>query len=141
MPLSLASMALIRVGSFRPQAASGRIVPSAECGHHFMREILEAARLPMRRERNGLAVTVLVALVALSGCAPRPAGTVPPAAAAAVADSGEAARAERAVTLSSGATLKMAVDWTVSESKDGLTLEDPEKQLRTSRAFASSAMA
>ena len=38
--------------------------------------------------------------------------------------------AERNLTLPSGATLKVATDWTVTEAKDGLTLEDPEKQLK-----------
>lgn len=49
----------------------------------------------------------------------------PPAAAPA-----EAPPAERKLTLPSGATLKVATDWTVTQSKDGLTLEDPEKQLK-----------
>ncbi len=38
--------------------------------------------------------------------------------------------AERNLTLPSGATLKVATEWTVTQSKDGLTLEDPEKQLK-----------
>ena len=38
--------------------------------------------------------------------------------------------AERSLTLTSGATLKVSTDWAVTEVKDGLTLEDPEKQLK-----------
>jgi CubicO group peptidase (beta-lactamase class C family) len=38
--------------------------------------------------------------------------------------------AERSLTLASGATLKIAADWTVTEVKDGLILEGPEKQLK-----------
>jgi len=49
----------------------------------------------------------------------------PPAAAPA-----EAPPAERKLSLPSGATLKVATDWMVTQSKDGLTLEDPEKQLK-----------
>ena len=37
---------------------------------------------------------------------------------------------DRTVTLPSGATLKIAADWTVTASTDGLILEDPEKQLK-----------
>jgi len=36
---------------------------------------------------------------------------------------------DRTVPLPSGATLKVAADWTVTASADGLILEDPEKQL------------
>lgn len=39
----------------------------------------------------------------------------------------QAPPAERSLTLPSDATLKVATDWTVTEVKDGLTLEDPEK--------------
>jgi CubicO group peptidase (beta-lactamase class C family) len=42
----------------------------------------------------------------------------------------QAPPAERSLTLPSDATLKVATDWTVTEVKDGLTLEDPEKQLK-----------
>ena len=38
--------------------------------------------------------------------------------------------AERSLTLPSGATLKVATDWTVTEVTDGLTLQDPEKRLK-----------
>src|SRR5712692_8963493 len=71
----------------------------------------------MLHERTGLKVAILLALVALSGRALRP------------ARASEAA-AERKLTLPSGATLKVAGEWGVTESKDGLTLEDPEKQLK-----------
>ena len=37
---------------------------------------------------------------------------------------------DRVVTLPSGATLKVPVDWTVTAAPDGLVLRDPEKQLR-----------
>jgi CubicO group peptidase (beta-lactamase class C family) len=72
----------------------------------------------MRGERKGRRVAFLLALVALSGGALR-----------AVRSSTEAP-AERNLTLPSGATLKVAGDWKVTESKDGLTLEDPEQQLK-----------
>jgi CubicO group peptidase (beta-lactamase class C family) len=62
---------------------------------------------------NGCAVALVVALIALPG-----------------AVHVEALPAERNLTLPSGATLKVATEWTVTESKDGLTLEDPEKQLK-----------
>ena len=42
----------------------------------------------------------------------------------------ETPSSERSLALPSGATLKLASDWTVTESKDGMTLEDPEKQLK-----------
>ncbi len=67
----------------------------------------------MPRKRNGRTITILVALLALSGGV-----------------HAQVASAERSLTLPSGATLKVPTDWTVTESKDGLTLEDPEKQLK-----------
>ena len=89
----------------------------------------------MLREQNGRTVALLFALVALSIGAQRRVGVMasqtaaaevaPPAAAPA-----ETPPAERHLTLPSGATLKVATDWTVTKSKDGLTLEDPEKQLK-----------
>jgi len=38
--------------------------------------------------------------------------------------------ADRTVQLPSGATLKVAADWTVTASPDGLTLEDPERRVK-----------
>src|SRR6266545_2516677 len=78
-------------------------------------------------------VAILLALVALSGCAAPPSGTMTPQTgapqvAAPAAASAEAAL-DRTVPLPSGATLKVAADWTVTASTDGLILEDPEKQL------------
>jgi len=67
----------------------------------------------MPRKRNGRIIALLVALLALSGSV-----------------HAQTAPAERSLTLPSGATLKVPTDWTVTESKDGLTLEDPEKQLK-----------
>ena len=62
---------------------------------------------------------LLLAVLALAGCAgPSPGVVAPPAA------------ADRVVALPSGATLKVAADWTVTTAPDGLILEDPEKQLR-----------
>src|SRR5205085_4903422 len=62
-------------------------------------------------------VVMLVVLAILSGCTPRPAGAPAPG------------PADRTVTLTSGATVKTPADWTVTTVRDGLTLEDPEKQL------------
>jgi CubicO group peptidase (beta-lactamase class C family) len=62
---------------------------------------------------------LLLAVLALAGCAgPSPGVVAPPTA------------ADRVVALPSGATLKVAADWTVTAAPDGLILEDPEKQLR-----------
>lgn len=66
-------------------------------------------------------------LAALSACA-APSGPSSTSAVAAV--SAEASRADRTVTLSSGATVKVAVDWTVTAAPDGVVLVDPEKRLR-----------
>jgi CubicO group peptidase (beta-lactamase class C family) len=89
----------------------------------------------MLRKQNGCVVALLLALVALSdgvqhcvsAMAPQTAASevAPPAAAPA-----EAPPPERNLTLPSGATLKVATDWMVTESKAGLTLQDPEKQLK-----------
>src|SRR6266540_1780675 len=73
-------------------------------------------------------VAILLALVALSGCAAPPSGTMTPQTgapqvAAPAAASAEAAL-DRTVPLPSGATLKVAADWTVTASTDGLILED-----------------
>ena len=89
----------------------------------------------MLRKQNGRTVALLFALVAFSAFAHRRIGATAPTTTAAAAPSRAAAPAqaepaERNVTLPSGATLKVATDWTVTESKDGLTLEDPEKQLK-----------
>ena len=67
----------------------------------------------MPRKRNGRTIALLVALVALSGGV-----------------HAQAPPAERSLTLPSCATLKVATDWTVTESKDGLTLGDPENELK-----------
>src|SRR5437870_952324 len=78
-------------------------------------------------------VAMLLALAALSGCAAPAPGTMAPQTAApevAAPASAEGARVDRTVTLPSGATLKVAADWTVTTSTDGLILEDPEKQLK-----------
>lgn len=88
----------------------------------------------MIRKYNRRTVALLFALVALlSGVQHRSgalasqtaASEAPPAAAPT-----EALSAEHNFTLPSGATLKVATAWTVTESKDGLTLVDPEKQLK-----------
>jgi CubicO group peptidase (beta-lactamase class C family) len=61
----------------------------------------------------------LLAVFVLAGCvAPSPGVVAPPS------------TADRTVSLPSGATLKVAVDWTVTAAPDGLVLEDPEKQLK-----------
>jgi len=62
---------------------------------------------------------LLLAVVVLAGCAASSSGVV---------DSPVVA--DRTVTLPSGATLKVAADWTVTAAPDGLVLEDPEKQLK-----------
>jgi CubicO group peptidase (beta-lactamase class C family) len=86
------------------------------------------ARNLVPRCQNAFAVALILAFAPSSGCAARSAGTTaPPAAAAEVA---EAPRADRAVTLPSGATLKVAADWMVTALADGVTLEDPERQLK-----------
>jgi CubicO group peptidase (beta-lactamase class C family) len=79
--------------------------------------------------RNGRAA-ILLALVALSGCVADTGTTKTTLAVAASSASAEVPPAERNVTLPSGATLKVAADWMVTDTKDGLTLEDPEKQLK-----------
>ena len=71
---------------------------------------------------NALAFAMLLVLTMVAGCTPRSAGTLAREPAAPEA-------ADRVVTLPSGATLKVAADWTVTAVKDGLNLEDPEKQL------------
>ena len=65
------------------------------------------------RKRNSGTIALLVALVGLSGGV-----------------HAQAPSAERSLTLPSCATLKVATDWTVTESKDGLTLGDPENELK-----------
>jgi CubicO group peptidase (beta-lactamase class C family) len=62
---------------------------------------------------NGCTVTFFVTLIVLSGGVHV-----------------QASRAERNLVLPSGATMTVATEWTVTERKDGLTLEDPEKQLK-----------
>jgi len=67
----------------------------------------------MLSKRNGCAIALLAGLIALAGSV-----------------HAQAPPAERSLTLSSGATLTVATDWTVTELKEGFTLEDPEKQLK-----------
>jgi CubicO group peptidase (beta-lactamase class C family) len=67
----------------------------------------------MAFRRNGCTVAFFVALIVLSEGVH---AQDPPAG--------------RSLTLPSGATLKVATEWSVTELKDGLTLEDPEKQLK-----------
>ncbi len=69
----------------------------------------------MDHNRTARAIALLLALVATSSGA------------YAVA---EEAPAERGLTLPSGATLKVAADWIVTELADGLRLEDPERELK-----------
>ena len=69
----------------------------------------------MTRNRCRHAIAFLVTLAALSGS---------------VLALAEAPSADRSLTLPSGATLKVATDWTVTELKDGLTLRDPEDELK-----------
>ena len=85
---------------------------------------------------------MLLALAALSGCAAPALGTMASQMAASEVAAHDAVSAEatldRTVTPPSGATLKVAADWTVTASTDGLILEDPEKQVsgvRESQAF------
>jgi CubicO group peptidase (beta-lactamase class C family) len=75
-----------------------------------------------RAARAGLMAGVLLA--ALAGCAAAPSAPAAPAA------SPEAPRADRLVTLPSGATVTVSMDWTVSAAPDGVVLMDPEKRLR-----------
>ena len=72
-----------------------------------------------------LAVAMLFVVGTMFGCAPRPAATL-----ASEPASPEGQPADRQVTLPSGATLKVPADWTVTPAEDGLTLEDPEKELK-----------
>ena len=86
----------------------------------------------MRHRQRNLTVAMLLVLAALPGCtAPSP-GTAASQVAAPAAASAEATR-DRTVRLPSGATLKVAADWTVTASTDGVILEDPEKQLKIER--------
>ena len=62
---------------------------------------------------------LLLAVLALAGCAAPSPGAVDPS-----------PSPDRLVALPSGATLKIASDWTVTAAPDGLVLADPEKQLR-----------
>src|SRR3989442_7428752 len=71
---------------------------------------------------------ILLALAAaLWGCATPPPGALAPQTAASEV---AGAAADRAVTLPSGANLKVAADWAVTAAPDGLVLEDPDKQLK-----------
>jgi CubicO group peptidase (beta-lactamase class C family) len=72
----------------------------------------------MLRKQPGRRLGLLLALVGWSQIAASPNA------------SAQAPPAERKVTLPSGATFKVASDWRVTELKDGLVLEDPEKQLK-----------
>lgn len=71
------------------------------------------------------AVTLILALGAASGCASPRAATM-----VAESSSAEGQPPDRHVTLPSGATLKVPADWAVTAIDDGVTLQDPEKQLR-----------
>jgi CubicO group peptidase (beta-lactamase class C family) len=88
----------------------------------------------MLRKQHGRSVALLFALVALlggvQGCADALAPQTADPEVAPSATPADAPAAERNLTLPSGATLKVAADWMVTESKDGLTLEDPEKQFK-----------
>jgi hypothetical protein len=88
----------------------------------------------MLRKQHGRTVALLFALVALlggvQGCADALAPQTADPEVAPSATPADAPAAERNLTLPSGATLKVAADWMVTESKDGLTLEDPEKQFK-----------
>jgi len=64
-------------------------------------------------KRNGCAIALLFGLVAAAGSV-----------------HAQAPAAERELTLLSGATLKVATEWTVTEVKDGFTLEGPDKQMK-----------
>jgi CubicO group peptidase (beta-lactamase class C family) len=88
----------------------------------------------MLRKPNGRSVALLFALVSflggVQGCADALAPQTAASKAARTATPADAPAVEHNLTLPSGATLKVAADWMVTESKDGLTLEDPEKQLK-----------
>lgn len=88
----------------------------------------------MLRKKHGRSVGRLLALAALLGgvqcCARALAPQTAASEVALTATPADGPAAERNLTLPSGATLKVAADWTVTESKDGLTLEDPDKQLK-----------
>ena len=62
---------------------------------------------------------MLLAAGVLAGCAAPPSDR-----------SAETPRADRALTLPSGATLKVPIDWTVTAATDGVVLLDPEKAVR-----------
>jgi CubicO group peptidase (beta-lactamase class C family) len=81
---------------------------------------------------GGLTALALLAVTVLSGCAAPPSGLAPGTSGPTVlaAPTAETPRTDRAVTLPSGATLKVPVDWTVMAAPDGVVLRDPEKQLR-----------
>ena len=77
--------------------------------------------------RVGLLVSMLLVVAVLCGCAAPAPGT---SIAASGATPTETPSTDRAVTLPSGATLKVPIDWTVTAAPDGVVLRDPEKQLR-----------
>ena len=88
-------------------------------------------REPMTEQAKIRRRTLLAAVMALAGllqfgCLGR---TATPRDAA-TGDSSKARAADRVVTLPSGATLNVAADWIVTTSRDGLTLEDPDKRLK-----------
>jgi hypothetical protein len=90
--------------------------------------------MPYSRTRRHAryAVLLLLPLTALSGCSAGNAGNA--LSQSAPGETAEASaqerRADRIVTLPSGATVRVDADWTMIASRDGVTLHDPGKQLR-----------
>jgi CubicO group peptidase (beta-lactamase class C family) len=74
---------------------------------------MRAGRDSKPRKRSGCAIILLVGIIASPGGV-----------------HAQAPSAERGLTLPSGATLKVATDWTLTELEDGLTLEVPEERLK-----------
>jgi hypothetical protein len=81
---------------------------------------------------GALTAWTLLAVTVLSGCAAPSSGLSPGTSETTVraAPTAETSRTDRALTLPSGATLKVPVDWTVTAASDGIVLQDPEKVLR-----------
>ena len=74
----------------------------------------------------------IVLLAVLAGCEQPPTGstTLQATASGDSAATTETLSDQQKLTLPSGATLNAANDWSVTEAKDGLTLEDPEKRMQ-----------